>query len=89
MLGQHAPDFRDTSPAFVVSGPEMLQTRRESMQTEASTCILGGQQAAHLIHGGEALLLCQRQLSSRSEAPLLQYNHLRHCQHTIRPQKSP
>ena len=29
MLGQHAPDFRDTSPAFVVSGPEMLQTRRE------------------------------------------------------------
>ena len=63
--------------------------RAKSIQTEASTCILGGQQAAHLIHGGEALLLCQRQLSGWGEAPLLQYNYLRHCQHTMKPQKIP
>ena len=53
------------------------------MKAAASTCVLGGQQARHLIHAGEALLLCQRQLSSRREAAFLQHNHLHHCRHTI------
>ena len=53
------------------------------MQAAASTCILGRQQARHLIHRGEAILLRQRQLSSWSEASFLQHDHLQHCQHTI------
>ena len=59
------------------------------MQAAVSTCILGGQQARHLIHGGEAILLCQRQLGSWREATLLQHNHLHHCQHIITTAATP
>lgn len=49
---------------------------QQQATTEAHACVLGGEQAAHLVHVPEGLLLCQRQLCSRGEAPLLQHNHL-------------
>ena len=53
--------------------------------SQGRTCVLGAQEAAHLIHLPEALPLIQRQISRRCEAPFLQNNHLQPTQQYAHP----